>query len=62
MKSIILLSCFLPLVMVWIVIKLSVWISSVNEETNYVREESKKPHGPYVADPYADVDEDEEEY
>ncbi len=62
MKSIILLSCFLPLVMVWIVIKLSVWISSVNEETNYVREESKKPHGPYVADPYADVDEDEEKY
>ena len=29
---------------------------------NYVRTESNKPHGPYVADAYADVDGEEEEY
>ncbi len=42
--------------------KLSLWIVAVNEEQKYVRSESKKPHGPYVADAYADVDEEEEEY
>ena len=62
MKPVILISCFLPIVMIWVVMKLSLWISAINDEQKYVREESKKPHGPYVADPYADVDEKEEEY
>ena len=42
--------------------KVAVWFSAVNDERKYVRAESKKPHGPYVADAYADVDEEEEEY
>jgi hypothetical protein len=42
--------------------KLSVWIAAVNEEQTYVKEESRKPHGPYVANAYADVDEEDEEY
>lgn len=42
--------------------KLVVWISAVNVESNYVREESLRQRGPFVADPYADVDEEEEEY
>jgi hypothetical protein len=42
--------------------KLSVWIAAVNDEQNYVQEESLKSHGPYVANAYADVDEEEEEY
>ena len=62
MKSIILIGCFTPLALIWIIMKISVWIAAVNDEQNYVREESKKPHGPYVADAYADVDEEEEEY
>ena len=62
MNSIILIACFTPLALIWIIMKLSVWINAVNEEQNYVRAESKKPHGPYVADAYADVDEEEEEY
>ena len=57
-----LLLCFLPLAMIWIIMKLSVWMFAINDEKNYVRAESKKPHGPYVADAYADVDEEEEEY
>ena len=40
--------------------ELAVWVSAVNSEQNYVREESTKPHGPYLADAYADVDEEEE--
>ena len=62
MKPLILVACFVPLALIWIIMKLSVWIAAVNDEQNYVREESKKPHGPYVGNPYADVDEEEEEY
>ena len=62
MNSIILVGCFAPLAIIFIIMKLSVWISAVNEEETYVREESLKPHGPYVANAYADVDEEEEEY
>jgi len=40
--------------------KVSLWLSSSISEVNYVREESKRPHGPYVADPYGDLDEEEE--
>ena len=42
--------------------KLSVWIAAVNEEQTYVREDAKRPHGPYLENPYEDVDEEEEEY
>ena len=62
MNSLILVACFLPLGIIWIIMKLSLWIAAVNEEQNYVREESLKPHGPYVANAYEDVDEEEEEY
>ena len=62
MNPIILIGCFTPLALIWIIMKLSVWIAAVNDEQNYVREESKKPHGPYVANAYEDVDEEEEEY
>ena len=62
MTSVILIGCFTPLIIIFIIMKLSVWISAVNSEETYVRTESKKPHGPYVADAYADVDEEEEEY
>ena len=62
MKPLILVACFLPLVMIWLVMKLSLWISAVNEEQTYVREDSKRPHGPYVENAYGDVDEEEENY
>ena len=60
MKPLILVACFLPLVVIWLVMKLSLWISAVNEEQTYVREDSKRPHGPYVENAYGDVDEEEE--
>ena len=62
MNPAILAACLSPLVVIWIVMKLALWLSATNEERNYVRAESKKPHGPYVANPYEDVDEEEEEY
>ena len=62
MKALILIACFFPLAMIWLIMKLSLWIAAVNEEQTYVREESRKPHGPYVENPYGDVDEEDEEY
>ena len=62
MKPLILIACFLPLVMIWLIMKLSLWIAAVNEEQTYVREDSKRPHGPYVENAYGDVDEEEENY
>jgi len=62
MKPLILVACFLPLVMIWLIMKLSLWIAAVNEEQTYVREDAKRPHGPYLEDPYGDVDEEEENY
>ena len=62
MKPLVLIACFLPLGIIWIIMKLSLWIAAVNDEQKYVRAESKKPHRPYVENAYADVDEEEEEY
>ncbi len=62
MNKYVLIACFTPLVVIWIVMKLSLWIAAASDEQRYVRAESRKPHGPYVENPYADVDEDEEEF
>ena len=62
MNPYILIACFTPLVAIFIIMKLLVWVEAVNSETNYVRKEPLRKRGPYVENPYADVDEEEEEY
>lgn len=62
MEPVILFACFLPIVILFLVLKLAVWVEAVNSETDYVREEPFRKRGPYLADVYADVDEEEEEY
>ena len=62
MNPVILIACFTPLVAIFIVMKLAVFLSGIYSEEKYVESESRKPHGPYLADAYADVDEEEEEY
>ena len=62
MNSVILIGCFIPLIIIFIVMKLAVWVSTVNSENSYVGKEPLRKRGPYVADAYADVDEEEEEY
>ena len=49
-------------VVIFIVMKLSVLLSGIYTEEKYVKSESKKPHGPYLADAYADVDDEDEEH
>ena len=62
MNSVVLLACLSPIAVIFIVMKLAVFLSGIYSEEKYVESESKKPHGPYVANPYEDVDEEEEEY
>ena len=61
MKPLVLIACFLPLGVIWLVMKLSLWLSSSVSEVNYVREDAKREHGPFVENPYGDVDEKNEE-
>ena len=62
MNPFILVACFLPLGIIYIVMKLAVWMTVVNSETSYVRKEPLRKRGPYVENPYADVDTEDEEY
>ena len=57
-----LLLCFLPLVIIYVMLKIAVWMSAIKTESDYVRREPKRKRGPYLENPYADVDEEEEEY
>ena len=59
--ALILSLCFLPLAVIYVIMKLSLWLSSSVSEVNYVREDSKREHGPYLENPYGDVDQENEE-
>jgi hypothetical protein len=61
MKHAVILSlCFLPLAVIYLIMKVSVWLSSSVSEVNYVREDAKREHGPYVENAYGDVDDENE--
>ena len=62
MNPVILVGCFTPLIIIFIVMKLAVWVEAVNDETDYVRREPLRKRGPFVENPYEDVDTEEEEY
>jgi len=62
MNPLVLFGCFAPLIIIYIIMKLAVWVSAVNSETDYVRKEPLRRRGPYVDNPYEDVDEEEEEF
>ena len=62
MKSAILIACLSPIVVIWIVMKLALWLYVTEEEREYVAKEKFRKRGKYVENPYADVDEKEEEY
>ncbi len=62
MKPVVLAACFTPIVIIYIVMKLAVWLSAVSSEKEYVRKEPLRKRGPFVENPYEDVDAEEEEY
>ena len=60
MNPLVLIVCLSPILIIWVVMKFSVLIFAATDEQKYVKRESRKPHGPYLANAYADVDEEEE--
>ena len=62
MKSVILIACLSPVAFIWIIMKLSLWLSEINKERKYVAGEKHRVRGPYLEGVYDDVDEKEEEY
>ena len=52
--------CFLPLAIIYVIMKVSLWLSSSVTEIKYVKDDAKRPHGPYVENVYTDVDDEEE--
>jgi hypothetical protein len=52
--------CFLPLAIIFIITKISLWLSSSASEVKYVKEDAKRPKGPFMADVYGDIDAKEE--
>jgi hypothetical protein len=62
MTSVILIGCFTPLIIIFIILKLSVWVSAVNSEKTYVAGEKFRVRSRFVENPYEDVDAEEEEY
>tara|TARA_B100000902_G_scaffold372294_1_gene399178 strand:- start:1844 stop:2056 length:213 start_codon:yes stop_codon:yes gene_type:complete len=54
--------CFTPIIAIYIMLKIAVWMSAVNTESDYVRKEPLRKRGPFLDNPYADVDEKEEEF
>jgi hypothetical protein len=52
--------CFLPLAIIFIVTKISLWMSSTSNEVKYVKEDAKRPHGPFLTDVYEDTDRENE--
>ena len=61
MKNAVILSlCFLPLAIIFIVMKVSLWFSSSINEIKYVKEDAKQSPRTYLENVYADVDEEDE--
>ena len=60
--NLVLIGGLLPLGLLIIILKLVVWISDTNSERIYVKKELLRTRVPFVENPYADVDEKEEEY
>jgi hypothetical protein len=62
MKPAILIACLSPIIFIWIVMKLALWLYVTEEEREYVSKEKFRKRGKFVENPYEDVDEKEEEY
>ena len=52
--------CFLPLVIIYIIMKVSLWLSTTSAEITYIRKDAKLPHGPFLQNVYDDIDKENE--
>ena len=57
-----LLLCFLPLIVIFIIMKVVLLVEESHKEFTYVKQEPTRERGPYVDNPYGDIDEEDESY
>jgi len=58
----ILFFCFLPAIILFILMKFVLLVEESHKEYDYVRKEPTRERGPYLADPYEDTMEEEDDY
>ena len=58
----ILLLCFLPLIIIFILMKFILLVEESHKEIDYVRKEPTRKRGPYVEHPYEDTEDQEDDY
>ena len=58
----ILFFCFLPAIILFILMKFVLLVEESHKEYDYVRKEPTRERGPYVEDPYEDTMEKEDDY
>ena len=52
--------CFLPIIIIYIIMKLVLLLEEAHQEYNYVKREPERERGPYVDEPYGELEEEDE--
>ena len=58
----ILLLCFLPLIIIFILMKFVLLVEESHKEYDYVRKEPTRERGPYLVNAYEDTEDEEDGY
>ena len=51
--------CFLPIIIIYIVMKLVLLLEETHKEYDYVKREPQRERGPYVDEPYGELEEED---
>ena len=52
--------CFLPIIIIYIIMKLVLLLEETHKEYDYVKREPERERGPYVDEPYGELEEEDE--
>ena len=52
--------CFLPIIIIYIIMKLVLLLEETHKEYDYVKREPERERGPYVEQPYGELEEEDE--
>ena len=52
--------CFLPIIIIYIIMKLVLLLEETHKEYDYVKREPQRERGPYVAEPYGESEDEDE--
>ena len=52
--------CFLPIIIIYIIMKLVLLLEETHKEYDYVKREPQRERGPYVDEPYGELEDEDE--